>query len=420
MRLFIQGRDMLAQTFQDLWAHKLRSFLTMFGITWGVMALLLLGAIGEGARQGRRKELAEWGTDMIFVWGGRISSAAGAGLTERWLQLTDDDCRAIEERCPAVRTCSPVLYRGNLRVESVSNNINATAIGVWPAFSGMRFLPLAEGRFINQGDLAEGRTVAVLGDYVYQQLFPAGRSVGRQIRLNQIPFDVVGRLAPIGREGQSGANSEIFLPFETMLRYFPPWLVSTYPRIVSHLLVQPVTAERHLEAVEQFRAVLAQRHGIDPKDRDAIEEGDTIANVERIHKILRAMDFFLGSVGVITLALGAIGVMNIMLVSVTERTHEIGVRKALGATSRDILVLFLLEGLTITIISGGGGLLLGWGISQGLRQGPMPEGFAPPTITWPLGLLAFAVLSLVAIGAALIPARRAALLSPVEAIRYEV
>ena len=152
MRLFIQGRDMLAQTFQDLWAHKLRSFLTMFGITWGVMALLLLGAIGEGARQGRRKELAEWGTDMIFVWGGRISSAAGAGLTERWLQLTDDDCRAIEERCPAVRTCSPVLYRGNLRVESVSNNINATAIGVWPAFSGMRFLPLAEGRFINQGD----------------------------------------------------------------------------------------------------------------------------------------------------------------------------------------------------------------------------------------------------------------------------
>jgi putative ABC transport system permease protein len=392
----------------------------MFGITWGVMALLLLGSIGEGFRQGQRKQMAQFRTDLVFIWGGRISSAASAGLTERWLQLSDEDCRVILRRCPLVRACSPVLNRFNLRAESPAHDVNPRVAGVWPSFAEIRYLPLAQGRFLNEGDVAEGRKVAVLGEQVFQQLFPGGRGVGQQIRLNQVPFDVIGRLAPIGKDGRGGPNTEIFVPVDAMLRYFPHFRAAVYPRAVNHLILQPVAPARHKEASEEARAILAERHGFDPKDRDAIDEWDTVAGVERVEKVFRAMDFFLGSVGLVTLALGSIGVMNIMLISVSERTHEIGVRKALGATSRDILVLFLLEGLTIGLLSGAAGLLLGWGISWGLRQAPMPEGFQPPTVTWPLGLLACAILGLVAVEAAAIPARRAALLPPAEAIRDEV
>ncbi len=420
MAIHLQARDVLRQTVQTLWAHKLRSFLTMFGITWGVMSLLLLGSVGEGFRIGQRRRLAQLGTDLIFVFGGRISSVSGAGQTERFVQLTEQDCRLIGRECPAVRACSPVLSRANIRAESDTNDVSFAVVGIWPNYQEMRFTPVGDGRLINAQDVAEARRVVVLGEEVRKQLFPYTRAVGRQVRLNQVPFEVVGTIARIGREGNFGINARLLVPLATMRRYFPHPHADAYPDAVSNLIVQPITAGLHKEAVAQYRALLSHRYGFARDDRSAIEQWDTIENFNRINAIFDAMDIFLGGVGIVTLALGAIGVMNIMLVSVGERTQEIGVRKALGATHRDILLQFLLEGLALAFLSGGAGLLLGWGISQSLQRLPFPEGFSPPTVTWRVGFFAFAVLALVALAAALLPARRAALLPPAEAIRQEV
>ena len=420
MAVHLYVRDVLRQTFQTLWAHKLRSFLTMFGITWGVMSLLLLGSVGEGFRIGQRRRLSQLGTDLIFVFGGRVSSASGAGQTERPVQLVEQDCRLIERDCPAVRACSPVLGRSNIRAESDTNNVSFQVVGIWPSYQELRFTPLGEGRLINSQDLAEARRVMLIGEEVRKQLFPHTNAIGQRVRLDQVPFEVVGTIARIGREGLGGNNVRILIPLDTMRRYFPHPRADTYPGAVSNLIVQPVSAARHREAVAQYRALLASRYGFARDDTSALDQWDTIENLNRLNAIFDAMDIFLGGVGVVTLALGAIGVMNIMLVSVSERTREIGVRKALGATHRDILLQFLLEGLALAVLSGGAGLLLGWGISRSLQRLPFPEGFAPPTVTWRVGLAAFAVLALVALGAALLPARRAALMQPVDAIRQEV
>lgn len=419
MRVHLYFRDVLRQTLGTLWAHKLRSFLTMFGITWGVMSLLLLGSVGEGFRIGQRQRLAQLGNDLIFAFGGRVSSASGAGQADRFLTLTISDCEAILRECPAVRACAPVLSRGNIRAESVNNNVSFPVAGIWPVYQSMRFTPPGEGRMINAGDVAQARRVVVLGDEVRKQLFPHANPVGQEVLLNQVPFDVVGTIAHIGREGNVGSNARMLIPIETMRRYFPHPRENIYPGAVSNLLLQPARSEQHTEAVAQVHAVLARRHNFAADDHSAIEEWDTIENFNRLNAIFDAMDVFLGSVGVVTLALGAIGVMNIMLVSVSERTQEIGVRKALGATHRDILLQFLLEGLTLATLSGGTGLLLGAGISHALQRLPFPDGFAPPTVTWRVGVAAFFVLTLVALGAALLPARRAALLAPAEAIRQE-
>jgi putative ABC transport system permease protein len=238
--------------------------------------------------------------------------------------------------------------------------------------------------------------------------------------LNQIPFEVVGLISLIGKEGNSGTNVRLFIPLETMRRYFPHWRAGVYPGAVSFVMAQPLNADLHKTAVAQIRGLLARRHGFALDDPSALDYWDTIENYRLVNKIFDAMDLFLGSVGIVTLVLGAIGVMNIMLVSVSERTHEIGVRKALGATHRDILTQFLIEGLTLAVVSGGLGLAFGYGISQSLQGLKFPEGFEPPTVTWRLGLQAVAVLTFVALGATLIPARRAALLPPAEAVRYEV
>jgi putative ABC transport system permease protein len=420
MAIHFHARDVFRQTVQTLWAHKLRSFLTMFGITWGVMSLLLLGSVGEGFRIGQRRRLAQLGTDLIFVLGGHISSASGSGQTGRFVQLSEQDCRLIARECPLVRACTPVLNRGNIRAESDTNNVAFEVLGIWSNYQGMRFTPLDEGRLINPQDLAEARRVVVLGDEVRKQLFPNyRRAIGQRVRLNQVPFEVVGTLARIGREGNSGTNARLFIPLDTMRRNFPHFRADSYPDAVSFLMLQPRIAAQHKEAIAQYHTVLARRHGFARDDPSALDEWDTIENFNRLNAIFDAMDLFLGGVGIVTLTLGAIGVMNIMLVSVSERTREIGVRKALGATHRDILLQFLLEGLVLALLSGGAGMLLGWGISRALQGLPFPEGFAPPTVTWKVGLVACLVLTVVALGATLIPARRAALLPPVEAIRQE-
>lgn len=417
MRLYFN--DILKQTWQTLWAHKLRSFLTMFGIIWGVASLLLLGAVGEGFKDGQRKQMARIGQDLIFVWGGRIQSGPGSLAGGRPLIFTYDDYLAIERECRLVRGVTPVLTRSGIRSQSEFNGVSVEVFGILPNYQQMRYMPVNQGRTFNEEDNRQARRVVLIGDEVRRMLFAGNPALGSTLLLNQIRFEVVGTVQKIGREGNFGTNMRIFVPYETMEQLFPHPRSETHPRATSFLMVQPRTADEHRAAVDEYHRLLAKRHGFDVTDREAVDEWDTIQNTRMLNRIFDAMNLFLGGVGIVTLALGAIGVMNIMLVSVSERTQEIGVRKALGATRRDIELQFFLESLMLTLTSGLVGMGLGWIVAQELQRLDFPDGFSPPTITWPIGLVAAGVLSLVAIGSGLYPARQAAQLPPVEAIRHE-
>jgi putative ABC transport system permease protein len=236
--------------------------------------------------------------------------------------------------------------------------------------------------------------------------------------LNGIRFDIIGVLAKVGKDGNNGTNARIFVPVETMRNLFPLKQENSEDAL-SFINYRPVNKAEHLRSKEEIHQIIARRHGFDPKLEDAFEDWDTIENSQRVDKIFDAMDYFLGIVGFVTLALGAIGIVNIMLVSVAERTREIGLRKALGATYQNILTQFFIEGAFLTVFSGGIGLLIATAFVTALAQLPAPQGFDTPRIVPFSAVAAILSLAIAGIVAGIYPARKAALLAPVEAMRQE-
>ncbi|GAC1429145.1 MAG: hypothetical protein NVSMB58_03650 [Terriglobales bacterium] len=236
--------------------------------------------------------------------------------------------------------------------------------------------------------------------------------------LNGIRFDVIGVLSKVGQDGNNGTNARIFIPIETMRDLFRLKTEGSKDAI-SFLNYRPLNKAEHVATKQEVHDIIARRHRFDPKNEDAFEDWDTIENSQRVDKIFNAMDYFLGVVGLVTLGLGAIGIINIMLVSVSERTKEIGLRKALGATYRNILTQFFVEGMFLTLLSGFIGLLLAGGFMTLLAQLPAPEGFDTPRIVPTSAVAAILSLAVAGISAGLYPARKAALLPPVEALRQE-
>jgi len=258
----------------------------------------------------------------------------------------------------------------------------------------------------------------VVGWELLKNMFPGRPAVGSTILLNGVSFDVIGVVAKVGRDGNNGTNSRIFLPIDTMRNLFR-LTKSNSEDAISFLNYQPIRKELHAEAKNEIHQIIALRHGFNAKLQDAFEDWDTIENMKRVGLIFDAMDWFLGVVGVVTLGLGAIGIINIMLVSVTERTKEIGLRKALGATCRAILTQFFVEGAFLTALSGGIGLAVATAFVTALAMLPAPEGFDTPRIIPASALAAIGSLAIAGIAAGLYPARKAALLPPVEALRQE-
>src|SRR4051812_32678715 len=410
--------DIVKQSLSTLWAHKLRSFLTMFGIAWGVGSLLLLIGLGEGFRSGNKKQLASIGQDIMFIFGGRLPSVEGSVNSMRPFKLTYADYEAIKSEGNLIRRISPVLNREDIRAVSEYNSTNGQVFGVSAPYNLIRTIPMMTGRWLSDHDEVENRRVAVLGAEMMKNMYSGRAAVGSSILLNGTPFEVIGILEKVGREGNNGTNIRIFIPISTMRVLFPLKDKNSEDAI-SFINYQPVTRDEHEAAKLQVHQIIARRHGFDAKAPDTFEEWDTIENERRVGMIFDAMDIFLGGVGVVTLALGAIGIINIMLVSVTERTREIGVRKALGATNRNILTQFFLEGMFLTVLSGTIGLLFSFGLMKLLGSGSPPEGFDPPRIVPSSAFLAIFCLSLAGIVSGLYPARKAALLQPVEAFRQE-
>jgi putative ABC transport system permease protein len=410
--------DIVRQSLATLWAHKLRSFLTMFGIAWGVGSLLLLVGLGEGFRSGQERNLAELGRDIMFGFPGRIPAVEGSLQSGRPYYFTYDDYLAVRSQAKFLKAVSPVLNREDIRAVSDFGSTNGQVFGVVPDYHNIRNVPVNPGRWFNDEDNTEHRRVAIVGWELLKKMFPGRPAVGSTILLNGIRFDVIGVVEKIGKEGNNGTNGRIFVPIETMRTLFPLKAENT-ENAISFLNYRPLTKQQHLEAKQEVHEIIARRHGFDPKIEDAFQDWDTIEESMRVGKIFNAMDWFLGVVGLVTLALGAIGIINIMLVSVTERTKEIGLRKALGATYRNILTQFFIEGAFLTTFSGGIGLAISVGFMTMLAQLPSPEGFDTPRIVPSSAVTAILSLAIAGVVAGLYPARKAALLPPVEALRSE-
>jgi putative ABC transport system permease protein len=409
--------EIFGQTLRTLWAHKLRSFLTMFGIAWGVGSLLLLVGLGEGFRSGNRKQFDSLGENVMFIWGGRAPVVDGSFTGMRQYYLTYKDYLDIQATATEVKQCAPVIQRGDIRAVSDFYSSSGQISGVPPKFNQIRYLPMASGRWLNEMDESQKRNVIVLGDETRRVLFPGRPYLGSAILLNGVRFEVIGAIQRIGHGENTNQNLRSWIPFSTMRQYFPVNVDLLEP--LSLIVYQPRTRALHEASKVAVHKVVAHNHGFDYRNPDAFDEWDTVRTVDNVGKIFDAMNAFLGSVGLVTLALGAIGIINIMLVAVADRTREIGLRKAVGATNGSIMFQFFVEGAFLTVLSGGVGMAFAAGLMAGLSSLPSPPGFDPPKLVPMTAALAITALAIAGVAAGLYPARRAAMLQPVEALRRE-
>jgi putative ABC transport system permease protein len=409
--------DIFAQIFRNLWAHKLRSFLTMFGIAWGVGSLLLLVGVGEGFRSGNKRELAEFGKDIMFLFPGRAPAVSGNMNSARSYLLTYQDYMDIRQAA-YVRNACPVISRGDLHEVSEFATGSGEIMGTEPQLNEISYLPIKEGRWLNELDGLQRRNVIVLGNELLKVLFPGRPAVGAFVLLNGIRFEVVGTLPHLGRGDNMWLNMRGYIPFQVMAANFPI-KGENHQNSISFIEYQPRVTGDHALAKKEVHQIVGRNHQFDANDENAFDEWDSIQESKMVGTIFDVMNMFLGAVGMVTLALGAIGVINIMLVAVSERTHEIGLRKALGATNRNILFHFFLEGLLLTLGSGVLGMCFAGGLMAMMGGIQGPQGFDPPKLVPMSAMLAICSLTLAGVIAGLYPARRAAMLPPVEALRQE-
>jgi putative ABC transport system permease protein len=412
--------DLFRDVLRTLWAHKLRAFLTMFGIAWGIVSIVLMVAAGEGLRKGQEEQARNLGKDVMIVFHGRTSLQAGGTHAGRVVHWEDEDVPVVQAESPDCQYAIPELEQDTVLTHSNFNNASFTVTGSYPQFAYIRSLDVGQGRFYDWDDMREARRVAFLGSDAAKQLFPGRNPVGENVYLNAFPFVVVGVMAKKKQDSSYDGwdVNKIFIPFSAMRRDFPDKPPGT-PTTFDQLLVTPKSVEQHEACKHEVRVALARMHRYDPRDKEACPIWDTVQEAQAFKTMTDGMKYFLGAVGIVTLVLGGIGVMNVMLVAVRERTREIGVRKAIGAPAKVILRQFFIEALIIAGLSGAVGLGVAFGFCALVNLLPMPDFFAGLVPDWTSGLVATGLLGTVAVAAALLPARRAASIDPIEALRYE-
>ena len=413
-------RDLFGETLRTLGAHKLRTALTMFGIAWGIVSITLMVAAGEGLRAGQQKVAEGFGKDIMVVFAGRTSLQAGGARAGRRVQWTTTDHLRVHAESPSCREVLPELGQNGIPVRSAYNNGALVLTGSIPPFADIRNIGVAEGRYPSWADEREVRRVALLGSDAKKQLFGSRRAMGETIRVGAFPYTVVGVMRHKEQDnGYDGYDvQKVFVPFATVLRDFPN-KPPALPDSVDRLIVTARRVEDHEACLAEVRRSLARLHGFDPADKEAAAVLDTVEQAKAFRTMTDGMKRFLGAVGVATLFIGGIGVMNVMLVAVRERTREIGIRKALGATRRSVVRQVFLETLIVVFLSGGLGLTVAYGICGLVNFLPMPQFFTGLIPTWQSGVLAFALLGTVAVLSALYPSSRAAAVDPIEDLRFE-
>jgi len=425
MYAFEQFWDLVRQTLANLHRNKLRSFLTLFGIGWGIASLVMMAALSDGFRDGQRKNMAQIGDNLVFLWGGTTELQAGGKRAGRWIRLNREDVNLIRTQCPAVGVVATESKTEQVPAHSATNAGRFLTLGVTPEYLKLRNLPVEQGRTISAADVRELRRVAVLGSSVRKQLFEKKPvPLGETVYLKNYPYEVIGVMSEKDQNSSYDGwdNDKILVPESALLRDMPDRREDYAEGRASCIIYRPASTKRWAEADAQVKAALGKEKEFDPHDEGALNTWNMVKESEMFDSMFDAGEIFLAVVALVTLSLGGIGVMNTMMMAVRERTNEIGLKKAVGATRSRITLEFFLEGLCLAVLAGVVGLVLVWLLSvlvDWLVNMAHVSMFAGLPIHWNVLVLATAALGLVAVLSALPPARRAAGMTPVEALRFE-
>ncbi|MDB5084844.1 MAG: ABC-type antimicrobial peptide transport system, permease component [Bacilli bacterium] len=399
-------------SFRSLLANKLRSFLTMLGIIIGVGAVIIMVSIGEGTNQVVTQQIQSLGSNLITISPGAVSSGGvsqGSGSAQTLKMADVDSINQLD----AVAAAAP-SYQGRYQVAVAGKNTNTTVTGTSANFTQVKSWPMLSGRFITDDDVTNGTKVAVLGTTTVGNLF--GNSnydpVGQMVKINNVPFTVVGVLSSKGASGFQDQDDAVYIPINT---YRSRFLGGKSRDSIQQILVEAKSADQINQAINEMEFTLRQNHKLGftkPDDFSIRNFADILASAQAS---TQTMTLFLGGVAAISLLVGGIGIMNIMLVSVTERTREIGIRKAIGAKERDLLFQFLIEAVTLAVLGGAVGVAIGY-----IGSGNIGNLMHTPTSV-PLNAVVLSVVFSAAIGIifGVVPARKASKLDPIEALRYE-
>jgi putative ABC transport system permease protein len=395
--------------FRALSRNKMRSILTMLGIVIGVAAVIAMVGVGQGAQQKVQDQIASMGTNLVYVSAGSVNRGGthlGAGATKT---LIDDDMQAITREVPTVAMAAPGASASG-QVVYENQNWSTRINGTEPQYFTIRDWQLAAGASFTEDDVSHAANVAVLGETVRQNLFGNTNAVGQTIRIGALPFEVVGVLTPKGQSG-IGADQDdgIYVPITTLQKKI------TGQNWLQYIMVSAVSQPASYAAQDQITSLLRDRHKIRPGEDDDFQVRNLADVAELADQQSKVMTLLLASIAGVSLIVGGIGIMNIMLVSVTERTREIGIRVAIGASEQDVQWQFLSESVVLSLLGGATGILVGVGTSLIITK---LLGWA--ILISPRAIVAAVIFSMgVGIFFGYYPARKAARLDPIEALRFE-
>ncbi|MFY9675894.1 MAG: ABC transporter permease [Terriglobales bacterium] len=414
-------RDLLQEAYGAMRHNRRRTTLTMLGMAWGIATVVILLAFGSGFQRAISLIFSSWGTDVIGVFPGRTSLQDGGAKAGSEIKLKLADVDYIRNEVPMIKGVSPIFDKGNgVTIQHDTRTFtNLFFTGVYPVYDRVRGFEVASGRAMNELDLAGHGRVAVLGDEAKRRLFSGEQALGQSIRINGVSFQVIGVYKHKVQGGDDNDNTMVVIPFTTMGDLFDTQYITG--------MFMDYEGENHQQIARVVRSVLAGHHNFRPDDRRAVFVADFKQDFDDFTIVTTALKVLLAFIGALTLGIGGIGLMNIMLVSVQQRTREIGVEKALGAQKSHILLQFLAEALAITFAGGAAGILIAYLISWGVGALPLMSAFGDNLEAGDIHLeinlaslaVATIILSVVGVLSGMIPAVRASQLDPIESLRYE-